>query len=179
MATPPTRTHAEQTVLQAFAKRLTELMARRGLSQSDLARAIWGNRIDNRGRDVAVNRDRISHYVRGSQMPEAKTLKLLAQALGVEPADLHPPLDRAVGPKNPPSMAMTAVGGRPDVALLTVNRLVPLGVAVEVLRMLANAAEVENGAVADAIRAGTETPPALPPRSVGAAAYLAVDGVGP
>lgn len=36
-----------------FARRLVDAMARKGMSQSDLARAVWGSTTDTRGRDVA------------------------------------------------------------------------------------------------------------------------------
>ncbi|MCB8829045.1 hypothetical protein LJD47_28955, partial [Escherichia coli] len=41
-----------------FARRLQQLMVERGLSQSDLARTIWGETTNADGRTVARNRDR-------------------------------------------------------------------------------------------------------------------------
>ncbi len=113
-------------------------MARRGMSQSDLAAAIWGRAEDTRGRNAAINRDRISHYVRGSQMPEPKTLVAIAKVLDVEPADLNPALDREHG-RRAETPILTMVGGRPDMALLTINRVVPMKIALEVLGVLTRA----------------------------------------
>lgn len=136
MVQKPIRTPLEKLELSEFSKRLTDLMARRGLSQSDVARAIWGTVTDVRGRDVARNRDRVSHYVRGSQMPEPKTLSALAKVLGVELADLNPALDRDGVGRGAEQPLLTVVGGRPDMAVLSVNRMVPMKVAVKILQLL-------------------------------------------
>jgi transcriptional regulator with XRE-family HTH domain len=125
--------------LKEFSRRLTDLMARKGMSQSDLARAIWGSVEDNRGRNTARNRDRISHYVRGSQMPEPRTLLAIAKVLGVEMADLNPALDRTPNGQQDEQPILTMVGGRPDLALLSVNRVVSMKVALEVLGTLMRA----------------------------------------
>jgi transcriptional regulator with XRE-family HTH domain len=60
----------------------------KGWSQSDLARAIWGQIPSSRGYPVARNRDRISVYEKGLNSPSPRNLKRLADALGVAPADL-------------------------------------------------------------------------------------------
>lgn len=134
---PKDRSPMERAELDAFAKTLNELMAVKGMSQSDVARAIWGSVTDNRGRDVARNRDRISNYCRGQQLPEPKTVRALAELFGVQVVDLHPPLALPPGPRAAPDMTMAVVGGRPDMALLTVNKMVPLRLAVQVLALLA------------------------------------------
>jgi transcriptional regulator with XRE-family HTH domain len=136
MSSRTARTPIEQAELDEFARRLTDLMARRGMSQSDLAAAIWGRTEDTRGRNSARNRDRISHYVRGSQMPEPKTMVALAKVLGVEPADLNPALDRAAAGRVAEPPLLTMVGGRPDLAVITINRMVPMRVAVQILSLL-------------------------------------------
>lgn len=140
MAAPPaTRSPVDRMEREALSRTITELMARQGISQSDLARAIWGTTVDPRGRDVARNRDRISNYVRGTQMPEPSTLKKIADVLGVEPTDLVPSLAVKGAAHATPDINMTVVAGRPDMALLTVNKMLPLGVAVKVLALLAQA----------------------------------------
>ncbi len=50
----------EQIQMQEFGRRVHDLRMARGMSQSDLARAIGGTTKDARGYDVARNRDRIS-----------------------------------------------------------------------------------------------------------------------
>lgn len=132
------RSPMERAELAAFARKLNELMTRAGMSQSDLARQLWGSVTDTRGRDVARNRDRISHYVRGNQLPEARTMKKLADVFGVDVADLNPALARAEvrdgrGPPAEVSLSMVAGTGR---GLLTVNKMVPADVAVKILAML-------------------------------------------
>lgn len=141
-AKKPERTPLEQAENEAFARKLTGFMAQKGFSQSDLARAVWGTVTDTRGRDVARNRDRISHYVRGSQMPESRTLKALAEALGVEVTDLSPKIGTAGGAQKPPPYSFTVVGGRSDVAMLTVHHLVPTRLAAEIVMMLSKAEPV-------------------------------------
>jgi transcriptional regulator with XRE-family HTH domain len=139
MVQKPIRTPLEKLELSEFSKRLTDLMARRGLSQSDVARAIWGTTTDGRGREVARNRDRLSHYVRGSQMPEPKTMSALAKVLGVEMADLNPALDRDAAGRGAEQPLLTMVGGRTDMAVLSINRMVPLKLAVQILQLLSEA----------------------------------------
>jgi len=129
----------DRAEMAAFSRTLSELMARKGMSQSDLARAVWGSTTDARGRDVARNRDRISHYVRGTQMPEAKTIKKLADVFGVPVVELCPALALPQGRATQAEVNLTTVGGRPDLALLTVNKMVPMSVAVQILALLANA----------------------------------------
>ena len=59
--------------------------------------------------------------------------------LGVQPADLVPSL-AVKGPANAaPDINMTVVAGRPDMALLTLNKMLPLDVAVKVLALVAQA----------------------------------------
>lgn len=133
------RTPMERAELAAFARKLNELMTRAGMSQSDLARQLWGSTMDARGRDVARNRDRISHYVRGNQLPEAKTMRRLADVFGVDVADLNPALARPEtrdgrGPPAEVGLSVVAGTGR---ALLTVNKMMPMDVAVKIIALLA------------------------------------------
>lgn len=128
---------ADHSDLDAFSRKLTDLMARRGMSQSDVARAIWGAVVDPRGRDVARNRDRISNYVRGTQMPETKTLKKLAEVFGVPVSELQP---RSANTEARTSdLSMVVIGGNPGMALLTVNRVVPVALAARIVALLAEA----------------------------------------
>lgn len=50
MALSPLLTALEQAELAAFSRKLNELMARAGMSQSDVARALWGSVTDTRAR---------------------------------------------------------------------------------------------------------------------------------
>ena len=129
----------ERAELAAFSRKLNDLMARAGMSQSDLARALWGTMVDARGRDVARNQDRISHYTRGTQMPEPKTLKALAGVFSVPVTDLVPSLMSHEGKGAPAEISFTLLAGGSDMALLTVNKMLPLALATQVLALLAQA----------------------------------------
>ncbi len=132
--TPPARTPAQKAELEAFSRKLADLMAKRGMNQSDLARHLWGSHTDTRGRDVATNRDRISHYVRGSQMPEARTMRRIAQVFGIPPEELHPTVNAPPGAV--PEVSLAAVAGRPDLALLQVHVVLPMDAAIRVASII-------------------------------------------
>jgi hypothetical protein len=145
MVTPfEQRTDRERAELQAFSKKLNGLLTQRGMRPSDLARAIWGSMTDNRGRNVARNRDRVSHYVHGRQMPEAKTIGKIAAVLGVDPAELVPSLARPE-PLNrdrdaPAEMAMVMVSGTsPAMASITLNKILPLTVVTQIMTLVSDA----------------------------------------
>ena len=67
---------------------LEQLMSERRVSRSDLARKLWGETIDARGRKVAKGRDRIGNYISGKAVPKPKTIARIAEALGVKPDEL-------------------------------------------------------------------------------------------
>ena len=123
-----------------FPHRLYRLRAHRGMSQSDVARAIWGETTDNRGYVVAKNRDRISAYEGGRSVPEKTTLEALAELFGVSLAELAPDLvltgrGTLGGGAPEPNLSVSVVPGTMD-AELRVNMIVPIGVAVKVVEML-------------------------------------------
>jgi transcriptional regulator with XRE-family HTH domain len=128
----PTVRKTNSLSMQNFARRLHAALTKSGMSQSDLARAVWGRGIDPRGYNVAKNRDRIVHYLRGRALPSSDTLQKMAEALGMDPDELLPPAAAIIDAENP-SFSITVVG---DKALLTVNKLVPLDVALQVGTLL-------------------------------------------
>jgi transcriptional regulator with XRE-family HTH domain len=73
-----------------FAKRLRKLMAERELTQSDLAAKIWDRYVNTEGKNVARGRDRISVWVNGKNIPDAKNMEKLAKVLRVKLSDLAP-----------------------------------------------------------------------------------------
>lgn len=83
-----------KTVKLEFARRLQSAMIRKGWNQSELSRRASaflpkptpGQKRGHSG----IGRDLISHYIRGLMLPGPANLNALAQALGVEPADLMP-----------------------------------------------------------------------------------------
>lgn len=135
-APPAGRTHIERIEADNFARRLYELMTTQGMSQSDLARAIWGTKKDPRGYDVAKNRDRISAYVRGASIPDPQNMAKLADALGVPVDELAPDVAVDAVSRENPEIALTAVAGHPDKVHLQVYKLVPMGTAVKIIALL-------------------------------------------
>lgn len=129
----PIETHA----LQEFGRKLHALLIAKGLSQSDLAREVWGATKDTRGYNVARNRDRISAYVSGKSIPEPQNLARIAQVLGVSPEELAPDIMAASVDRERPEMAMTMVAGHPDKVHLVVDKLVSLSVASRVVAIIA------------------------------------------
>jgi transcriptional regulator with XRE-family HTH domain len=131
------RTHVESIEVDNFARRLHEEMNKRGWSNSDLARAVWGETKDKRGYTVARNRDRVGQYVSGKSFPDPKNLSKIAVALNVDPNDLAPDAMGAAIDKEKPAIQMTAVAGHYDKVHLTINTVVPLLVATKVIDLLA------------------------------------------
>jgi transcriptional regulator with XRE-family HTH domain len=126
----------ERLELQQFARRLHELMVQKGLSQSDLAREVWGTTTDTRGYTVAKNRDRIGAYLRAESLPEPQNMARLAEALGTKAEDLAPEIVAATVDRENPELAVTMVAGHPDKAHLQVNKLVPIALAAKVMALL-------------------------------------------
>lgn len=109
---------------EEFGRRLYSLFISKGWNQSELARK------------SGLPRDSISTYVRGRTFPTPKSLRALADALGVEPSDLLPnsledPMDEDF-----PSLEMKVSTGAPDRAWLRINRLVTLRTAAQVIELV-------------------------------------------
>lgn len=133
-------TPVETFELEQFSRRLFQLMTDRGWSQSDLAREVWGERTNEKtGYKEAVNRDRISSYIRGRSYPDPKNLGKLAEALGVPPDELAPDVAAATVDRENPEFQMTAVAGHADKVLLKVNKLVPMPLAAKIAVLIADA----------------------------------------
>lgn len=132
----PGRTQIERLELQNFARRLHELMAAKGLSQSDLARAVWGKGVDSRGYDVAQNRDRISSYLKGRSVPEPGNMAKIAKHLGVSVTELAPDAVASAVDRADPAFSMTVIAGHADKTHLRVNQLVNMTTAVKIAALL-------------------------------------------
>lgn len=89
-----TTTEQRAEIIKDFAKRLETLMIEKGMSQSDVARKIWGEYTDKNGSVVGRGRDRISAYLAGARLPDPVNLKKLAEALD---CDVRKLLDRWPG----------------------------------------------------------------------------------
>lgn len=119
----------------AFARRLHHRIHDLGISQSDLARKIWGSATDARGYNVAKNRDRISDYLKGV-VPDRQNLILLAKALDMPPEELFPEaMTSKMDRKNPP-FELSMIPDDPSRALLLVNMVVPVALGADVIKLL-------------------------------------------
>jgi len=110
-------------------------MQDKGMSQSDLARALWGS-MDTKQGPAARNRDRISKYLQGVSMPDGNTLKLLCAALGVTEEALAPSVVGAQLGKSFPTIRLTVVSGAPELAHVTINTTVRVAVALKLIAVL-------------------------------------------
>ena len=77
-----------QAELNEFARRLREHREARGWTMTDLARAVWGDRMTERGLTVAANRERILVYEAAKSWPTPVNLTKIAAALEVTPEEL-------------------------------------------------------------------------------------------
>jgi transcriptional regulator with XRE-family HTH domain len=110
---------------QEFAKRVYTLMIRKGWNQSELAR------------QSVLNRDAISNYVRGTNLPDPANLKKLAEALGVEPADLLPNYDeQAIDMDIAPALEIRTSQDDPSRSWVRLNREVSTGTVVKIMQAL-------------------------------------------
>lgn len=120
---------------EEFGRRLYTLIMSKGWNQSELARR------------AGLPRDSISTYVRGRTFPTPKSLRALADALGIEPADLLPNSVEVSMDEDVPSLEMKVSTGAPDRAWLRVNRLVTLRTAAQVIELVQS--DEAGGAPAD------------------------------
>lgn len=107
-----------------FARRLSAALVEKGWNQSEL------------GRRTKIDRDNISGYVRGRNLPGPAIVKRLAEALGVEVSWLLPlgvAGARSVD-RDSPALEVKALGG--DTAWLRVNQQVSWDTALAVMKLL-------------------------------------------
>ena len=120
-----------------FNERLRQVRENNGLSQSELARAVWGTTTDTRGYTVAKNRDRVSAYEGNRAKPSAKNLTALADVLKIDEADLAPDIVSGRAFSEPtPAIELRVVG---DGTFIKVNAKVSAEVALEVVALLQSA----------------------------------------
>lgn len=131
---------------KVFGKRLHGLIQERGITQSELARKIWGSTVDSRGVKVARNRDRISQYVNGLVMPSPEVRKKIADALelavdhlmqGIEAVGSGPRVDEAPAD----DMRMSPVAGEPGMVVLHFHQKLPRPVAMRIMAILASSSD--------------------------------------
>jgi transcriptional regulator with XRE-family HTH domain len=123
---------------QAFGQRLQQLLDKKGMNYSDLAREVWGSTETKTGYKVAKNRDRISVYIAGKAFPDPRNLKKIADKLGVEVSELAPEhFGDAMIEQSNPAYSITKVQGEGDKVFLRVNKVVPEQVAAKIMFLLA------------------------------------------
>lgn len=83
--------------LEKFRDNLLRGMMNKNMSASDVARAVWGSKTNNRGASVARNRDRMTHYLAGKAYPRPETVLTLAEVLDLDPSDLEREMYKLTG----------------------------------------------------------------------------------
>ena len=121
-----------------FASALSDAMANGNLKASEVARRIWGTTKDKRGYDVARNRDRIGHYMKGTSYPEPDTLIKLAEAVGVPVARLaiDRPVSVAARVRQAVDIHLTVLADQPSKARLQFDRILDFDTAVRIMQEL-------------------------------------------
>jgi transcriptional regulator with XRE-family HTH domain len=134
---------------QQFARRLHQAMTDKGMNNSDLARALWGETEDTKGYKVAKNRDRIAVYLRGEGLPAPATLHKMANILDVPKEELVPDLSTPTIDRSHPEVAMKMISGDANKVQLQINGVVPLAVAVEIIKLYEQAKKAGEARGAD------------------------------
>ena len=116
----------------SFPDRLQRFMDDKNLSRADLARSIWGTFHDERGYEVAKNRQIIGRYLQGKAYPSGSTRRKLAAAIGVRYAELFPNDD----PTNQPGSGITMTQISRKESKLDVSVIVPHQIAEEVIKLV-------------------------------------------
>jgi transcriptional regulator with XRE-family HTH domain len=106
---------------QRFAATVKQLMAERGWSASELAR------------QAGLGTDNISRYLSAKYVPGAKHLAKMAEAFGVQPAELYG------SPADECTAELRVLRNDPTQAQLRINQVVPLDVALQILTLANNA----------------------------------------
>lgn len=124
-----------------FAKRLGHAMARKGYSQSEVARRgtdimrQLGHRASARiGRKQLLSRDNVSNWVRGIALPGPVYLDVPAKTLDVEKEWLLPARGVPDVTRGRPRLELRATGS--DTMFLSINMNLPIPLAVEVYQKI-------------------------------------------
>ena len=126
---PPTEKRAQapaprEMVRQDFGRNLWNLILKRGMSQSDLARA------------SGLGRDSVSGYIRGKNLPDPKNAKKRATALGITVEELYPGAAERAMDSELPAVELRQAAGHPGKAWLRVNRSVSFATAAKIVALL-------------------------------------------
>ena len=139
------RTPTFQIAMAQLSRNVQDRRTAKNWSQSDLARKIWGERLDKRtGHMVAKNRDTISRIEMGNRLPHPRTLRQLANALGCTLVELAPGLTAAAIKREDLALSMTVASGHPDMVFVRVSKLLPVDAANQIWQ-IASQAKVAHG----------------------------------
>lgn len=116
----------------SFPDRLARLMREKNMTRAELARHVWGTFTDERGYEVAKNRQSISKYLSGRMSPSEKTKQLLASALGVRYEDIDPNSD----PTNRPGSGITLTQINNRDSRLDLSMILPTEIAGQVVAIV-------------------------------------------
>jgi transcriptional regulator with XRE-family HTH domain len=116
----------------SFGERLQRVMTQKDLSQSEVARRVWGAMTDERGYTVARNRQVLGKYLAGTVEPRMSTIRRIADALDVSIADLDPASD----PLNRPGSGIYVESVDVKSSRIQVNMVIPKEVVREILGLL-------------------------------------------
>jgi transcriptional regulator with XRE-family HTH domain len=122
-----------------FAKRLSQLMSEREMTQSDVAAKIWGRHISSEGKTVAKGRDRLSVWISGRNFPDRENLQKLAKALKVKLSELAPEAEMKAAHSVAADWSLTKPHGEQGMSFFQAARYLPDDIAHEVIGLLIKA----------------------------------------
>jgi transcriptional regulator with XRE-family HTH domain len=128
-----------------FAKRLSQLMSERELSQSEVAEKIWGRHVSSEGKNVAKGRDRISVWVSGRNFPDRENLQKLAKALKVKVSELAPEAEIKAAHSVAADWSITKPHGEVGMSFFQAARYLPDDIAHEIIGLLIKADQRPGG----------------------------------
>lgn len=134
-------------------------MARKGWSQSDLARAVFGEKVRADGYKVAKSHASIRTYLNGTGCPRPRTMAKLLDVLGLRREDVeadkfmreaatarrHGVMSETSSPGGPPpvtddvTLQVSTLTGEPNKAVLYIRKIVPTALALKICAMVAEA----------------------------------------
>ena len=109
---------------QEFGRRLSAMILAKNWSQADAARA------------SKLGRDSISTYINGKTFPTPKNLKMLADALGIEPHELLPNGMMEAIDNDHPEIELRSAAGHGDKAWLRINRAMSFSTAARIIELI-------------------------------------------
>ena len=125
--------HVRFAAAAEFSRKLQHLLNEREMSQSDLARLMWGQTAMPNGYPAAKNRDRVSKWLAGKSLPDGRSLEKLCAVLECDPSALAPSVVTGGVEAQHPELRMTVIAGHRDLVHLTFNTVLPLEAAVQMI----------------------------------------------